>query len=428
MKNIFNFFGDKSKKPSDPDAQENIGKESLPLQGKEGVKDDAINPEVVAPIQKAANHMSEALKAEESAANELIQREKELLDSLGVDYPGGAPQSQANADMPAEEPFPSKASSPQDDIPASPSFYEGSQENAVPKVSDDFFVQGDHDIPKAPSFAKEKKPVASVAPSFYASPSAPRKASGMLVIVILVVVIGGLLTAVGALSKKSRDAMVMLNEANLLKLDLQKEIETIKLELKSAESEKESLDVKLAESMAQIQNAKESSKELENRQKELQGILAKEKQNVEATQLRYNKLAEEAKRLRTKQQELLDVAKKPYKEKVKAQTQAIANLRGEIKTLRETLVAQKARYYYNLGVAYTNAKAYPDAMDAYIKALEFDPRIAEAHYNLGLLYEEVEKDYARAALHYNNYLTVKPDAPDREQVKAILDKLREKGY
>ncbi len=424
MKNIFNFFGDKSKKPSDPDAQENADKKPLPLQGNDEAKEGAIDPEVVAPIQKTADHMSEALKEEESAANELIQREKELLDSLGVDYPGGAPQSQANADMPAEEP----PSLPQEDIPANPSFYEESRENAAPKASDDVFVQGDHDIPKPPSFAKEKKPAASVAPSFYASTPASRKPSYLIVMVVLVVVIGGLLMAVGALSKKSRDAMLMLNEANLLKLDLQKEIETIKLELKATASEKESLDEKLAGSMAQIQNAKESNKELENKQKELQVILAKEKQNVEATQLRYNKLAEEAKRLRTKQQELLDTAKKPYKEKVRAQTQAIANLRGELKALRETLVAQKARYYYNLGVAYTNAKAYPDAMDAYIKALEFDPRIAEAHYNLGLLYEEVEKDYARAALHYSNYLTLKPDAPDREQVKAILEKLREKGY
>jgi tetratricopeptide (TPR) repeat protein len=99
------------------------------------------------------------------------------------------------------------------------------------------------------------------------------------------------------------------------------------------------------------------------------------------------------------------------------------------KTAELEQAAQKERrmYYYNLAVAYTKAKMYEDAIESYEKALALDEDNAEAHYNLGLIYEKVKKMPSEALGHYEKFLQLAPDNADAREVAEWVKRLtREK--
>ena len=49
--------------------------------------------------------------------------------------------------------------------------------------------------------------------------------------------------------------------------------------------------------------------------------------------------------------------------------------------------------------------------------MKLNPDNPDAHYNLGLLYENHQKDPIKACLHYRKYLELKPQAEDKEEVE-----------
>lgn len=98
-------------------------------------------------------------------------------------------------------------------------------------------------------------------------------------------------------------------------------------------------------------------------------------------------------------------------------------LTDKVAGLEQTLKQERSLYQYNLGVVYAQAKRYEDAIDAYRKSIELNPKNAEAHYNLGLLYERVKSLSDRATWHYRRYLELKPQAEDRDEVQQWIDML-----
>jgi tetratricopeptide (TPR) repeat protein len=56
------------------------------------------------------------------------------------------------------------------------------------------------------------------------------------------------------------------------------------------------------------------------------------------------------------------------------------------------------------------AMDYQGAIEAFEKALEANPRSAMAHFELGLLYEQKETDFAAAIFHYNKVIKLKGNA------------------
>lgn len=103
------------------------------------------------------------------------------------------------------------------------------------------------------------------------------------------------------------------------------------------------------------------------------------------------------------------------------------SLQKELSRLKKTLLRERALYNYNLGVAYSKAGMIEEAILAYEKSLEFDRNNPEAHYNLGLLYEETGYNLEKAIFHYQKYLELKPQAEDRKEVEAWIEKLKEKS-
>jgi len=60
--------------------------------------------------------------------------------------------------------------------------------------------------------------------------------------------------------------------------------------------------------------------------------------------------------------------------------------------------------YFYLGIAYLIAKKYPQAAGAFKSAYSYDDTYIEALYNIGVVYETMDRSY-QSAVYYNKYLS-----------------------
>src|SRR5882672_3683534 len=70
---------------------------------------------------------------------------------------------------------------------------------------------------------------------------------------------------------------------------------------------------------------------------------------------------------------------------------------------RNPLDEQKEPHFLT-GKSRVASMDYKGAVEAFEKALEVNPRSASAHFELGLLYEKNEMDYAAAIYHFDRFL------------------------
>jgi tetratricopeptide (TPR) repeat protein len=92
---------------------------------------------------------------------------------------------------------------------------------------------------------------------------------------------------------------------------------------------------------------------------------------------------------------------------------------------------QAGKYYYNLGAVYINTNQSEGAETAFKKAIELDPTYADAYYQLGLVLigrATVGADAkmvapAGTADAFQKYLSLKPDGPNAEPAKAMLESM-----
>ncbi len=64
------------------------------------------------------------------------------------------------------------------------------------------------------------------------------------------------------------------------------------------------------------------------------------------------------------------------------------------------------------------------AIAGFHAALEKNPRLARAHLELGLLYDQEREDYIRAVYHYERYLEARPTTEKREIVEDLARRAR----
>jgi tetratricopeptide (TPR) repeat protein len=64
------------------------------------------------------------------------------------------------------------------------------------------------------------------------------------------------------------------------------------------------------------------------------------------------------------------------------------------------------------------------AIARFQEALEKNPRLARAHLELGLLFDQEREDYLRALYHYERYLEMRPTAEKREIVEGLARRAR----
>jgi len=100
--------------------------------------------------------------------------------------------------------------------------------------------------------------------------------------------------------------------------------------------------------------------------------------------------------------------------------QAMAEV--EYKALADVDPANAAVTWYNIGAIAKNNDKNADAAKAFKKAVELDPKYAQAHRELG--YALVQQgDFAGAAAHFKEYLALAPTAPDAGEIKAMVRQL-----
>lgn len=102
--------------------------------------------------------------------------------------------------------------------------------------------------------------------------------------------------------------------------------------------------------------------------------------------------------------------------------------------IRQEYLQGKAVYYYNLGVLCTQNRKFRRAALMYGRALRINPRDAQSHRNLGLLYQWHLNDRRRAIRHYQRFLELSPNKRDRIQVQRWITEAQheighsEEGY
>ena len=156
--------------------------------------------------------------------------------------------------------------------------------------------------------------------------------------------------------------------------------------------------------------------------------LQKEKENLEsklknAQNMLDNKEAD-LQRLKKTSEQIEEKINKEKNARNKKMIDEKKELQEKISSLEATLQKERALYYYDLGVAYTQSKFYEEAIGVYEKSLSFNSDNPDAHYNLALLYDSFEQDSEKASLHYQKYLELKPDADDKEEVTGWINRLK----
>ena len=74
---------------------------------------------------------------------------------------------------------------------------------------------------------------------------------------------------------------------------------------------------------------------------------------------------------------------------------------------------------YQLGLATSKASDWGSAVAAFQKALDAKPDLAYAHYYAALAYQR-QRQLSKTAEHFDAFLRLAPDAPERSAVVAIL--------
>jgi len=94
----------------------------------------------------------------------------------------------------------------------------------------------------------------------------------------------------------------------------------------------------------------------------------------------------------------------------------------EYKTLADVDPANASVTWFNIGAIAKNNDKNDDAVHAFRKAVELDPKYALAHRELG--YALVKQgDFAQAVVHMKKYLDLAPRAPDAAQIRDMVKQL-----
>ena len=75
--------------------------------------------------------------------------------------------------------------------------------------------------------------------------------------------------------------------------------------------------------------------------------------------------------------------------------------------------------YYQQGLAFSANQDFTRATVAFQKASDLDPTWAYAHYYAGLAYSKVRR-IDLTAQHFQTFLRLAPQAPERAQVQSIM--------
>ncbi|MFH1691522.1 MAG: tetratricopeptide repeat protein [Candidatus Omnitrophota bacterium] len=215
-----------------------------------------------------------------------------------------------------------------------------------------------------------------------------------------------------------------LNKSKLLRSetlktseDAQKEIENVRQELKeerrkSSEDKKKLLDQINA-------NMQEKEAALQDKKKFAQYFYDERKISLVASE-DVDVLRDELATLKKDSRREIILMQEGFKKKKQDYDTKILSLESQLDKARKRLNTEADRYHYNLGVLYVQNKEYDLAIAEFKNALGYNEKNAQAHYNLGIIYDDYFRDVGNAKYHYRRFLELDPTSDDAESVREWL--------
>lgn len=101
------------------------------------------------------------------------------------------------------------------------------------------------------------------------------------------------------------------------------------------------------------------------------------------------------------------------------------NAQAAIEAAMHAVETAPAQFHaqYQLGLAYSSAEQWEAAAAAFERAATIDPSFAYAHYYAGLAQSKVRR-LDRMALHFEYFLRLAPEAPERPAVVSLMRSVR----
>lgn len=79
--------------------------------------------------------------------------------------------------------------------------------------------------------------------------------------------------------------------------------------------------------------------------------------------------------------------------------------------------------YFRNAAKFMAAQDYPSAIREYEKALQASDKVAKAHVEIGSIYEKLSNPVG-AIYHFQRYLEIRPNAPDRKKIEQFIEKAK----
>ena len=79
--------------------------------------------------------------------------------------------------------------------------------------------------------------------------------------------------------------------------------------------------------------------------------------------------------------------------------------------------------YYNLGILYYKYDKLEEALSAFEKSIELNPEFSSVYYQAGLVSTK-KGNFEKAIEFFNHFLKLEPNAPEADQVTAIIEELK----
>lgn len=216
-------------------------------------------------------------------------------------------------------------------------------------------------------------------------------------------------------------------------------------QLNRIESERAQRATLVSESNSKLNNLQESlSQEKKRYQDEKQDLLLKLKQTlkdkedaVEAIEALKDKISNEAKlsanansdldmlraevvKLRRDSQQGIATVREGFEKKKQGYEARILSLEASLDKTKKLFNESAERYHYNLGVLYAQNRDMDLAVEEFKVALGYNPDNANAHYNLGIIFDDYFKDKESARYHYRKFLELSPTSDDADSVREWL--------
>lgn len=240
----------------------------------------------------------------------------------------------------------------------------------------------------------------------------------------MILVVGALLFALAAVgilySGEARKNQLLRSTSLTTSQEAQAEIKKNNEAIKK-EREKDLEDrQKLLDQMTQFSKERDAAVQEKD---ELKKRFSSEKELSVSVNKELNTLHAEVDKLTKENKEIAAGLEGGFKKKQQVYDTRILSLEAQLAKAKSRLTKEAERYHYNLGVVYTQNKDYDSAVSEFKTALGYNPKSAQAYYNLGIIFDDYFKDKENARYYYRGFLELQPASDDADSVREWLANL-----